>query len=363
MVPVGARHTAEIGAYTTETGGHLPAVTLANETWGTLNEDASNAVLVLHALTGDAHVASHAEDPSAGWWEDLVGPGRAVDTDHWFVVAPNMLGGCSGSTGPSSLAPDGDPYGSRFPFVTLRDAVTTEARLADQLGIQRWHAVIGGSMGGARALEWAISHPERVAGVGVLASTAASSAEQIAFAQVQTQAIRLDPDFAGGDYYGGPAPEAGLGIARRLAHITYRSAAELDIRFARNPQGTEDPLGTVAGPRQGRYQVESYLDHQANKLVQRFDANSYVALTEALMSHDVARDRGSLPEALARFTGRAFVVAVDSDRLYLPSESELLAELLPGRVQVHTIASPIGHDGFLTEYGQVAEALRETLAL
>ena len=310
-LPHGTRGSLSVGELHTETGGHLPDVRLAYETWGTLDADGANAVLVLHALTGDAHVASHRADPSAGWWEELVGPGRAVDTDRWFVVAPNMLGGCDGSTGPSSPAPDGAPWGSRFPFVTLRDAVETERRLAEHLGVTAWQAVIGGSMGGARALEWAVTHPEMVRGVAVLASTACSSAEQIAWAQAQTQAVRLDPDWAGGDYHPGPGPVVGLGIARRIAHTTYRSAAELEGRFGRAAQGAEDPFGTVAGPRAGRYQVESYLDHQAAKLVDRFDAGSYVTLTEALMSHDVGRGRGGVEAALAGYPGRAFVAAVD----------------------------------------------------
>lgn len=362
-LPEGGLHRLAVGPLDTETGGHLPEVELAYETWGTLDADGSNAVLVLHALTGDTHVAAHREDPSRGWWDELVGPGRAVDTDRWFVVAPNIVGGCSGSTGPASPAPDGTPWGSRFPFITLRDAVEVEARLADHLGIARWHAAIGGSMGGARALEWAVSRPDRVAGVGVLAATAHSSAEQIAFAQSQTQAIRLDPQFNGGDYYAGPQPEAGLGIARRIAHITYRSAEELAVRFGRSPQGGEDPFGTPAGERIGRYQVESYLDHQASKLVGRFDANAYLTLTEALMSHDVGRGRGGVAEALQRYTGRAFVAAVESDRLYLPAESHELAALLPAAPTVHLIDSPLGHDGFLVHYGQVADRLKEDLAL
>lgn len=378
-LPPGTRGRLDVGPLDTETGGHLPEVTLAYETWGTLDPDGSNAVLVLHALTGGPHVAAHSADPQPGWWEDLVGPGRPVDTDRWFVVAPDMLGGCHGSTGPGSLAPDGAPWGSRFPFLTLRDAVEAERRLADRLGIGRWHAVIGGSMGGARALEWAVTHPERVAGLGVLASTAQSSADQIAWGQAQTAAIRLDPDFAGGDYAPGTGPRAGLALARRIAHTTYRTAAELEGRFGRHAQQGEDPFGAVSGPAggagggagtgagigsaRGRYAVESYLDHQGAKLVERFDANSYLVLTEALMSHDVARGRGSLAAALARFEGRAFVAAVDSDRLYRPEEAARLAALLPGRVPVHTIHSPVGHDGFLTDHGQVADALTAALVL
>ena len=362
-LPAGEFRTLSVGPLELEAGGRLPGVELAFETWGTLAEDGANAVLVLHALTGDSHVASHRRDESAGWWEELIGPGLAVDTDRWFVVAPNMLGGCDGSTGPSSPAPDGAPWGGRFPFVTIRDAVAAERRLLDALGVTALQAVIGGSMGGARAIEWAVSHPDLVRGVAVLASTASSSAEQIAWAQAQTHAIRLDPEWRGGDYHPGPGPVTGLGIARRIAHTTYRSAAELQHRFGREPQGAEDPLGTASGERVGRYQVESYLDHQAAKLVGRFDAGSYVALTEALMSHDVGRGRGGVEAALASYPGRAFVAAVDSDRLYFPAESERLASLLPGEVPVHTIHSPIGHDGFLIEYGQIADELRRTLEL
>ena len=345
-----------IGPLTLEAGGHLPDVVLAYETWGTLNEDASNAVLVEHALTGSSHVA-RGESGEDGWWDSLVGPGRTIDTDRFYVVSINMLGGCYGSTGPASLDPEGRPWGSRFPFVTIRDSVRTEALLADQLGIAAWHSVIGGSMGGARALEWAVTYPERVQRCAVIACGAASTAEQIAFAQAQVQAIRLDPQFAGGDYYGSPGPEAGLGLARRIAHITYRSEAELSHRFGRAAQGIEEPFGSAVPDGRGRYQVESYLDHQADKLVRRFDANSYVILTEALMSHDVARDRGGLADALADTTARFFIAAVDSDRLYWPAQSHELASALPGNVPVHTITSPIGHDAFLTEIAQLEPAL------
>ncbi len=345
-----------IGPVTLEAGGHLSDVVLAYETWGTLNEDASNAVLVEHALTGSSHVA-RGESGEDGWWDSLVGPGRTIDTDRLYVVSINMLGGCYGSTGPASLDPEGRPWGSRFPFVTIRDSVRTEALLADQLGIAAWHSVIGGSMGGARALEWAVTYPERVQRCAVIACGAASTAEQIAFAQAQVQAIRLDPQFAGGDYYGSPGPEAGLGLARRIAHITYRSEAELSHRFGRAAQGIEEPFGSAVPDGRGRYQVESYLDHQADKLVRRFDANSYVILTEALMSHDVARDRGGLADALADTTARFFIAAVDSDRLYWPAQSHELASALPGNVPVHTITSPIGHDAFLTEIAQLEPAL------
>ncbi|WP_461170458.1 homoserine O-acetyltransferase MetX [Arthrobacter sp. Z1-15] len=351
------RH-AHIGSLDLETGGHLPQVTLAYETWGRLNADASNAVLVAHALTGSTHVA-RGDTGEDGWWDALVGPGKSVDTNRFFVVAVNMLGGCYGSTGPSSPDPQGLPWGSRFPFVTIRDSVRAEARLADQLGIRSWHTVLGGSLGGARALEWAVTEPDRVRRCAVIACTAASSAEQIAFGQAQLEAIRLDPRFSGGDYYNGPTPTAGLGLARRIAHITYRSEPELEYRFGHQPQTQEDPLGSALPAERGRYAVESYLDHQARKLVERFDANSYLVLTEALMSHNVARGRGSLEQALAGVTAEFFVAAVDSDRLYFPEQSEVLAAALPGSVEVHTITAPIGHDGFLTDVEQIGVPLRK----
>ncbi|MCH8271057.1 MAG: alpha/beta fold hydrolase, partial [Planctomycetes bacterium] len=196
-----------------ETGGELPEVQIAYETWGTLNEAGDNAILVAHALTGDTHVATTEADPAPGWWEGLLGPGRPIDTTKWFVLAPAMVGGCYGSTGPASPDSEGRPWGSRFPFTTIRDAVHLEARLADHLGIRRFHTVIGGSMGGARALEWAATCPDRVAGVAVFACGAASTAEQVAFGQAQIKAIENDAHFAGGDYYRGPAPEEGLGLA------------------------------------------------------------------------------------------------------------------------------------------------------
>ncbi|PQZ93001.1 homoserine O-acetyltransferase [Arthrobacter sp. MYb227] len=359
--PDGILRHLSTGEYTFETGGYLPDVVLGFETWGTLNADASNAVYVAHALTGDSHVARGAST-EPGWWDGFVGPGRTIDTNRFFVVSANMIGGCSGTTGPASLDPNGVPWGSRFPFTTIKDSVRLEARLADALGIKVWHTVLGGSMGGARALEWAVEFPERVKNCVVVASTAQSSAEQIAFAQAQSSAIRLDPDYSGGDYYSNELiPSAGLGIARRIAHITYRTETELEVRFGRSAQGTETPVGSASLER-GRYQVESYLDHQANKLISRFDANSYLILTEALMSHDVGRGYGSVENALARLAPvNFFVSAVDTDRLYWPEQSERLAQGLPKPVAVRYITSPIGHDGFLTDIEQLGEALSEEI--
>ncbi|MFC8876924.1 MULTISPECIES: homoserine O-acetyltransferase MetX [Streptomyces] len=341
-----------------EAGGRLPRPRLAFETWGRLAPDGSNAVLVLHALTGDSHVAgpAGAGHPTPGWWDGLVGPGRALDTDRWFVVAPNVLGGCQGSTGPSSPRPGGRPWGGDFPFLTQRDQVALEAELADELGIARWALVVGGSMGGMRALEWAVSHPERTGALLLLATTAAASAEQIAWADIQLRAIRSDPHWRGGHYHaGGRGPHEGLGLARRLAHVTYRSEPELQARFGRSAQDREDPW---AG---GRYQVGSYLDHHAAKLVRRFDAGSYVVLCEAMNSHDIGRDRGGVQAALRRVTARTLVAGVDSDRLYPPAQQAELAAGIPTADVPRTIESPCGHDGFLVEVDQVAALVAELL--
>lgn len=338
----------------------LPGVRLAYETWGTLAADRSNAVLVLHALTGDSHAAGDAEPghPTPGWWDALIGPGRPLDTTVWYVVVPNVLAGCQGSTGPSTLARDGRPWGSRFPFVTVRDQVVAEVALADALGIACWAAVVGGSMGGFRALEWAVGQPDRVRRLLLLACTAATSAEQIAWSAPQLLAIRADPGWRGGDYHNAPdegGPHRGLAIARRIAHITYRGELEFTARFGRRHQDGEDPRHG------GRYAVESYLDHHGAKLVRRFDAGSYVTLTEAMNTHDVGRGRGGVARALRRVTADTVVVGVDSDRLYPLAQQQVIAANIPSADDARVIASPYGHDAFLIETDQVAACLTEIL--
>jgi homoserine O-acetyltransferase/O-succinyltransferase len=295
-----------------EAGGWLPEVTVAFESWGTLTPGASNAVLILHALTGDSHAigAAGPAGVSPGWWEGMIGPGRPIDTDQYFVVCPNVLGGCQGTTGPSSLGTDGVPYGSRFPVLTIRDQVAVEAALADRLGIASWAGVVGGSMGGMRVLEWCVGYPERVRRAVAIAVGAAASAEQIGLCSVQVRAIRADPDFRGGDYYGGPGPFEGMAIARELGQITYRTSQELELRFGRRPQGDHDPL---LG---GQYAVESYLRHHGAKLADRFDPNSYIVLSEAMNHHDVGRGRGGVERALARVRAVTTVAGIASDRLY-----------------------------------------------
>jgi len=327
---------------------------MAYETWGRRSATGDNAVLILHALTGDSHVAGGIEPGhrSPGWWDGLVGPGKPIDTDRWWVVCPNCLGGCQGTTGPSSPAPDGTPWGSRFPVITVRDQVAVEAALAATLGIRRWAAVVGGSMGGMRALEWAVAFPGMVERLIVVACGAAATAEQIALCSAQAHAIALDPGFRGGDYYSAPAgsgPHRGLGLARRIGHVSYRSEAELQARFGRRPQDGEDPL---AG---GRYAVESYLDHQGDKLVRRFDANSYLVLSRTMDHHDVGHNRGGTSSALARVRARSTVVSIDSDRLYPPRLQQQLVADLPDHPELHVVTSPFGHDAFLVESEQVAK--------
>lgn len=348
--PSGRRQFAELGTLDLESGRSLPSVRMAYETWG--EHDGSNAVLLLHALTGDSHVSGPAGPghPTAGWWDALVGPGRAIDTDRLFVVAANILGGCQGSTGPSSPGPDGRPWGGSFPAITVRDQVRAEVALADRLGIDRWRGVVGGSAGGMRAVEWAVEHPDRVERLFLLATSAAASAEQIALSGTQVDAIRADSAYADGHYYDGPhGPLRGLDLARRIAHISYRSEAELAERFGRTVQ--ED----------GRFAVESYLQHHGAKLVSRFDANSYVVLSEAMNSHDVGRGRGGIAAALARVTARTVVAGIDSDRLYPLVQQHELADGIPGSGPVEVVTSVHGHDGFLVEAEQVGDLARALL--
>jgi homoserine O-acetyltransferase len=345
---------------TVEEDHTIGPVTVAYETWGRPSPTRDNAILVEHALTGDSHAAGPAGPGhvTPGWWDALIGPGGAIDTDQWWVICPNTLGGCQGTTGPASPSPDGLPWGSRFPAVTVRDQVSVEAALADALGIERWAAVIGGSMGGMRALEWAVTHPERVDRMIALACGSAASAEQIALCAVQAQAIRLDPRFNGGDFYDGESgegPQEGLGLARRIGHISYRSELELATRFGRDPQAGEDPL---AG---GRYAIESYLDHHADKLSRRFDANSYLVLSRAMDHHDVGLGRGGAEKALARVQARSSIAAIDSDRLYPPRLQYELAELLPEHPRVELIHSMHGHDGFLIESERVGNFIAAAL--
>jgi len=360
----GDRLFVSIGAQQFERGGSIPSGRIAYETWGELDEDRGNALLVLHALTGDSHVVGSAGlgHPTAGWWSGIIGPGKSIDTDHWFVVAPNMLGGCQGSTGPASLAPDGREWGSRFPYLTIRDQVSAQVAFSDAIGIERWAAVLGGSMGGMQALEWAIGHPNRLDRVAVIAAPTISSADQIALNSVQIEAINMDPRFADGDYYesaDGDGPYRGLSLARRMALLNYRSPTELNDRFERSWQSSVSPLGA-----EGKFAVESYLDFHGNKFTRRFDANSYVLLVQAMNSHDIGRDRGGVAAALSRVTAHNVILGIDSDRLFPVVDQVTIAAGVSGNIDgglAVVIHSEFGHDGFLIEDDLVGPELARLL--
>jgi homoserine O-acetyltransferase len=348
----------DIGPLTLESGVVLDDVRIAVQRWGELSADRDNVVVVLHALTGDSHVTGPAgpDHPTAGWWDGVAGPGAPIDTDRWCALATNVLGGCRGSTGPSSIAPDGKPWGSRFPAITVRDQVNADLAALATLGITQVAAVVGGSMGGARALEWVVGHPDTVRAALVLAVGARATADQIGTQSSQVAAIKADPDWQDGDYYDtGRSPETGIQIARRFAHLTYRGEVELDDRFGNDAQGNEDP--TVGG----RYAVQSYLDHQGAKLAARFDAGTYVSLTDALSSHDVGRGRGGIEAALRGCQVPVVVGGITSDRLYPLRLQQQLADLLPGCSGLNVVDSAYGHDGFLVETDAVGELIRRTL--
>ncbi|MEZ5383195.1 MAG: homoserine O-acetyltransferase [Microthrixaceae bacterium] len=364
--PPGHRRFAPVGrgrALRLEAGGQLAEAMVAYETWGRLNDDADNAVLVPHALTGDSHAAGRAgpAHPTPGWWDGLIGPGRALDTDRYFVVCPNVLGGCQGTTGPAHPVPGGStPYGSRFPWVTIRDMVRTQADLADHLGIAKWRAIVGGSMGGMQALEWAVMYPNRVGRLVALATTAAASAQQIGWSLVGRRAIEADPNFAGGDYYDRPpgeGPHAGLAVARSVAQITYRSELAYAEKFGRARMTLR---GDLAAP--VRYDVESYLDYHGEKLGRRFDANSYLRVNRAMDLHDLGRGRGGVPNALARITAPTQVISIDSDGLYPPYQQQDLYRGLravgveSGFRMIHSIE---GHDGFLLETDDIGPIIAD----
>lgn len=341
----GERQFIKIGDLELESGEVLANITIAYQSWGVLNKNRDNAILINHALTGWSDVP--------GWWPSLVGPGLPFDTDKYFIICPNVIGGCQGSTGPAAIAPDGKPYGSRFPYLTIRDMVAAEYAFTEKVGIAKYLLAVGPSLGGMRALEWAISHPDRVGAICTIGSSAVATGDQIGAASIQIRAIKKDPHFYGGDFYDKEfGPVEGMGIARRIAHLTYRTESEMDVRFGREMQGDET----------GRYAVESYLDHQADKLARRFDANTYLILTEAMNSHDVGRDRGGVDAALGSIKIPVIVVSIDTDRLFPPRLQQEIFELTPTAEAPDILVSPFGHDGFLVEVESVGAIIRRALA-
>ena len=332
-----------------EGGGTLPEATVCYETWGELNASGSNAVFVCHALSGDSHVARHDDGDDPGWWDLLVGPGKAVDTNELFVVCSNVLGGCRGTTGPNFVDPGaGVPYGANFPVVTVSDMVEVQKRLLDHLEIDRLRAVVGGSLGGLQAITWAIDHPQRLSACVVIAASPRLSSQGIAFDVVGRNAIRHDPRFAGGQYYDTQAPEAGLALARMLAHITYLSDESMRAKF--DPTRLQPRL--IETGFESVFSVGAYLAHQGDRFVERFDANSYITLTTAMDLFDLGATSAELARALSPSQCRWLFLSFSSDWLYPPTASRQIVDALVGQskpVSSCEIESPAGHDSFLLE--------------
>jgi homoserine O-acetyltransferase len=367
-------------------GRELRGVRIAYETYGTLSPARDNVILVCHALSGDAHAAGYSRtstgvstrdgfgaddrDGSAGkalgWWDGMIGPGKAFDTDRYYVVSTNLLGGCRGSTGPSSIDPEtGRPYGASFPVVTVADMVRAERAFLDELGLPRLAAVAGGSLGGMQAFEWAVLYPDQVDAIVAIASTHAIQPQGVAWNAIARNAIMADPAWQGGNYYGtGRKPDAGMGVARMVGHITYLSAASLGTKFARRLQFADDIRYTLRDP---EFEVESYLRYQADAFVKRFDANTYLYTSRALTYFDLARQygKGSLADALRDVRARTLLIAFSSDWLYPPAGSEEIAAALRALgkpVELHVIEAPYGHDCFLLEEARQTPMIQDFLA-
>ena len=362
-MPVGSRKFAQFPhdrPFALDGGMVLTDVSIAYETWGTLNENATNAILICHAWTGDSHVSGSAEDghPTPGWWEGVVGPGKAIDTNKWFVVCSNVIGGCQGSTGPATAHPeDGQLYGPRFPVITVRDMVRAQVRLTDMLGIRAWHSVVGGSMGGMQVLEWAVTFPDRVKTIIPIATCAQATAQQIAWGAIGRRAIRLDPKWRNGEYYDaaiGEGPWEGLAIARMISQVTFRSDNVFTERFGRalvDMDADYNGLGLW-----DRFEVEGYLDHHGDRLIRRFDTNSYLIIGKAMDLHDIARGRGSLDTAMSRIKAPTLVMGISSDILYPTYQQKQIHSILSEKGVDSTyveIDSPHGHDAFLINFDQV----------
>jgi homoserine O-acetyltransferase len=367
-------------------GRSLAPVRVAYETYGTLSPARDNVILVCHALSGDAHAAGVSKRPpeestrdgfgaadrdavvpkGLGWWDGMIGPGKAFDTDHFFVVSTNLLGGCRGTTGPSSIDPEtGKAYGSKFPVITVADMVRTERAVLDELGIERLAAVAGGSLGGMQAFEWAIQYPDQVDAVVAIASTHAIRPQGVAWNAIARNAITADPDWQGGHYYGtGRKPDAGMAVARMVGHVTYLSAQSIGDKFGRRLQAADDIRYTVTDP---EFQVESYLRHQGDAFVKRFDANTYLYTSRALTYFDLARQygKGNLAEALRGVRARTLLIAFSSDWLYPPIGSEEVADALRSLgkdVELHVIDAPYGHDCFLLEEARQTPMIQRFLS-
>ncbi|MFO7956710.1 MAG: homoserine O-acetyltransferase [Candidatus Brocadiia bacterium] len=346
-------------------GARLGPIDVAYETYGELTPERDNAVLICHALSGDAHVAGRhsPDDPKPGWWDVMVGPGKGIDTDRYFVICSNCIGGCKGSTGPSSTNPEtGRPYALDFPMVTIKDMVRVQQALVrEHLGVERLLCVTGGSMGGMQVLQWAIDYPEMVASAVPIATSSRLSAQGIAFDEVGRQAIYSDPDWNEGDYYGGEPPKRGLAVARMVGHITYLSDSSMREKFGRNLQDREE-VGYDFGPPD--FQVESYLRYKGGSFVERFDANSYLYITKAMDYFDLRADYGSLINAFRDVKSRFLVISYSGDWLFPTYQSKELVRALQANGVLTTfceLESEYGHDAFLLEDEQLSQAIREFL--
>ncbi|HSP90179.1 MAG TPA: homoserine O-acetyltransferase [Vicinamibacterales bacterium] len=349
------------GGVDLDCGRRLNGVTVAYECYGRLNAARDNAVLVCHALSGGAHAAGwHAGAAKPGWWDVLIGPGKAFDTDRYFVISSNVLGSCYGTTGPSSVEPStGRPYGSRFPVVTIADMVRVQRALVDRLGITRLRAVAGGSMGGMQALQWAVEYPDAVQSVIALATSPSHSPQQIAFNEIARRAVMSDPNWRGGDYYHGEPPRAGLAVARMLGHVTYLSERGMRRKFGRRRRPDARPYGFDT-----EFEVETYLEHQARAFVDRFDANSLLYVTRAIDYFDLAPPGGTLRDAFAGSEADYLFLTFSSDWLYPPRHLEAAAEAARAagrRVSYREIPSDDGHDAFLLEHEAQAPIIRAFL--
>ncbi|HAX24774.1 MAG TPA: homoserine O-acetyltransferase [Chloroflexi bacterium] len=345
--------------FVTEAGAELDDVVLSYETWGRLSDAGDNAILVFHALTGDSHAAAHPEIPGdrPGWWEPLIGSGRPIDTDRFFVICANTLASCYGSTGPCTLAPDGARWGIRFPAVTVRDQVNANLRLLDLLGIGRLACAIGGSLGGMEAVELATTAPERVARLVVVAASGRFHAQGIAFNEIQRRSIMLDPSWQGGDY-GNQQPAGGIALARMVGMLTFQSDESMTMRFGRHPDARYHAWPEF----QGRFDIEGYLQYQGDKLATRFDANAYLYLLRAMDSHDIGRERGGLAEASRRISARTLVIGVRSDVLFPTVHVQATAEAITrggGAARYWELNSPHGHDAFLKDFHRLDAVLRD----
>lgn len=344
---------AEKKDFVLESGKKFGPITVAYETFGRLNKNKDNAILVIHALTGDTHVCSYYDKgtKTPGWWDIMVGPGKSIDTNKFFVICSNCLGGCYGTTGPSSINPETKKrYALDFPIISIKDMVETQKLLIDHLGIKKLKNVIGGSIGGMQVLEWAVLYPDMIETSIVIASAYKTSPQVIGFGEVGRNAIMADPNFNNGNYYGGHLPSKGLSIARMVAHITYLSKDSMELKFGRDIKADVLETDELYGSFGPMFQVESYLRYQGKKFVERFDANTYLYLTKAMDLYDLTRNKKSINEVVSKIKSRVLVISFTSDWHFRPSESwEIVKAMMnqDNEITYVNIDSPYGHDTFL----------------